>query len=265
MKPNTTKKIRLFCSAVSSLFAMVLATACTVAPWSHVPTGVALVPKQSPSEPASPPAPVVQTSMPTWLAVTSTPAPYEVASPPASTVPGPAPTKLTPTKAATSAPLPPIGCLDPVPLTPGVSLKEDVIAAWGNPADKHDGYWHYDVRGTVAGVDIDLVDDRVSRIWLSVSKCSLGEVVAALGPPEAVEIITPSGNNEPPVYAHKNLHYASRGMAFEVPCVPYMAETCAESHVSDPIDAELLYPPSTVSELVSQSYGTFLPWDGLVP
>jgi hypothetical protein len=161
-------------------------------------------------------------------------------------------------------------CIEQINLTPGETSRDAVSSLWGEPDaiskfGGEDASWFYNALDTSEDIMVTFSKGTVAEIWLPLSNCTLGDVVALLGPPEIVEVILQNDEPGPPVYPTTNFHYPSQGVTFIAPCPAGTLKACTTCRPTDELETKRLYSPTTVEAIVSQAYppmSTFVEWPG---
>jgi hypothetical protein len=126
-------------------------------------------------------------------------------------------------------------CFVEIELVPGKTSKQNVEQLWGKPlyVERPGGpleSWEYRspreeniLSRWKVEIHFNDKDSKVYEVWFDVSKCTLGDVIDVLGPPEVLELFTlasdmiVNGESALTIYVSK-FHYPSKGFMFEVLC-----------------------------------------------
>lgn len=161
-------------------------------------------------------------------------------------------------------------------IVPGKTTSDEVRALLGEPASifgpspvRYEGTevleatWTYEE--PLVGYII-FKDDVVSYVLTRIADYTLGDLIAELGRPEAVEMIRP-WDLEPPALPAKEFHYPSLGMSYRSVCLvdgEHSLEGCSQHHSDEVIVEVQQYVPKSLEEVQQDwlSIGTFVKWQG---
>lgn len=142
-------------------------------------------------------------------------------------------------------------CLETTGLIPGKTSKDEVLNLWGEPVkvypDTEMAIWDYGVSGPSDDIkgDVTFWYNIVDEVTLFPSNCTLGDLVAQLGPPEIVELVYVYSCFDIDNYAFllRDFHYPSQGVTFTNHCSRDTPESCSTFSKTDAITIKTLYLP----------------------
>ncbi len=165
-------------------------------------------------------------------------------------------------------------CFRPMDLVPGKTTRDQVVALWGEPASREGlnyPIWNYGTPGQVGHASVFFEDkEHVSAVFVDLTQgeCTLGDVVATLGPPEIVELLIPPtplpGKYASTAYPLREFHYPTKGVSYQSLCPSEKVQNCSSLQPADGVGLVLYYQPMTVEKLIAGSYAgsTFVEWSG---